>query len=132
MEVDRGSRPGLVGRFPTLESYPQADRAAMSQDPSVARRHVKITNEYGLHLGPAAKFVKLANKFKADIRVLHNGKEINGKSILDLTLLAAESGTNLDLEASGVDAEEALDALSRLVLSEFRDGEDLPSREASA
>ena len=103
----------------------------MSHDPSVARRHIKVTNEYGLHLGPAAKFAKLASRFQAEIRVLHNGKEINGKSILDLTLLAAESGTKLDLEARGADAEEALEALSRLVLSEFRDGEDAPDREAS-
>jgi phosphocarrier protein HPr len=131
-EIDGGNRPGPVGILPTQVSCPLADRAAMSHDTSVARRHVKITNEYGLHLGPAAKFVKLATKFQADIRVLHNGKEINGKSILDLTLLAAESGTKLDLEARGVDAEEALDALSRLVLSEFREGEDLPNREASA
>jgi len=104
----------------------------MSHDPSVARRHVSITNEYGLHLGPAAKFVKLAGQFQAEIRVLHNGKEINGKSILDLTLLAAERGTKLDLEARGPDAEAALEALSRLVRSEFQDSGDIPNREASA
>lgn len=98
----------------------------MSHDPSVATREVEVTNEYGLHLGPAAKFVKLAAQFQSEIRVSHDGKEINGKSILDLTLLAAETGTRLSLEARGPDAEAAIDALARLVLSEFREGEDEP------
>ena len=101
----------------------------MSHDPTVARRQVEITNEYGLHLGPAAKFVKLAGQFQSEIRVHHNGNEINGKSILDLTLLAAESGTRLDLEAHGPDAAAAIDALARLVLSQFQDGEEGAERE---
>ena len=102
----------------------------MSQDPSVARRQVEITNEYGLHLGPAAKFVKLASQFQSEIRVHHHGKEINGKSILDLTLLAAESGTLLELEAHGPDAAAAIEALERLVVSQFREGEGVADREA--
>jgi phosphocarrier protein len=70
-----------------MVSCPQADRAEppMSQDPDLARRQVQITNEFGLHLGPAAKFVKVAGRFQCEIRVAHAGKEINGKSILDLT-----------------------------------------------
>lgn len=95
----------------------------MSHEPTVARRQVEITNDFGLHLGPAAKFVKLASRFRAEIRVSHNGKEINGKSILDLTLLAAECGTRLDLEARGPDAIEAVDALARLVLAQFRESD---------
>jgi phosphocarrier protein len=104
----------------------------MSQDPPVARRHVELTNSYGLHLGPAGKFVKLAGQFQADIRVFHNGKEINGKSILDLTLLAAECGTQLTLEARGADAEAAIEALARLVTSEFKDDETVPEKETGS
>jgi phosphocarrier protein HPr len=100
----------------------------MSHDPSVAHRQVEITNEYGLHLGPAAKFVKLASQFQSEILVKHNGKEINGKSILDLTLLAAETGTRLVLEARGPDAELAVDALARLVLAQFREGDEDPDQ----
>jgi phosphocarrier protein HPr len=97
----------------------------MSQDyPPVIRRQVELTNSYGLHLGPAGKFVKLASRFQSEIRVIHNGAEINGKSILDLTLLAAECGTRLDLEARGPDASEAIDALCRLVAAEFHDEAD--------
>lgn len=95
----------------------------MSHDPDTARRQVAVTNEYGLHLTPAAKFVKLASQFQSEIRVHHNGKDINGKSILDLTLLAAESGTLLELVAHGPDAEAAVDALARLVVSQFREGD---------
>ena len=102
----------------------------MSHDPSVARRQVEITNDFGLHLGPAGKFVKLASRFRSDIRVSHNGKVINGKGILDLMLLAAECGSRLEIEASGPDAAEANDALARLVLAQFREGDE-PRGEAS-
>ena len=101
----------------------------MSQDPTVARRLVELTNSYGLHLRPAEKFVTLASQFQADVHVLHNGKEINGKSILDLTLLAAECGTRLTLEARGPDAEQAIEALARLVTSEFKDEDGPPETE---
>jgi phosphocarrier protein HPr len=103
----------------------------MSHDPSVVRRQVEVTNELGLHLTPAMRFVKLAGQFQSEIRVSHNGKEINGKSILDLTLLAAECGTRLDLQASGPDAEQAVGALARLVESQFRDGDDDQDKESA-
>jgi phosphocarrier protein HPr len=103
----------------------------MSHDPSVSRRQVEIKNELGLHLSPAMKFVRLASQFQSEIRVSHNGKEINGKSILDLTLLAAECGAKLDLEASGPDAADAVDALARLVESQFRDTDDDQDKESA-
>jgi len=96
----------------------------MSHDPQVARRQVEITNALGLHLRPADKFVRLAHRFQAEIRVSHQGHEINGKSILDLTTLAAECGTRLDLEARGPDAEAAVDALAELVLARFHETEE--------
>ena len=73
----------------------------MSHDTTVARRQVEITNSLGLHLRPADKFVKLAVAYQSDIRVHYNGNQFNGKSILDLTTLAAECGTRLELEARG-------------------------------
>ena len=91
----------------------------MSQETPVARRQVEITNVYGLHLRPADKFVRLAAQFQSDIRVIHQGNRYNGKSILDLTTIAAECGTLLELEASGPDAEEAVIALADLVLAQF-------------
>jgi len=101
----------------------------MSHDPPVVRREVEITNSLGLHLRPADMFVRLAHQFKAEIRVFHKGKVINGKSILDLTTLAAECGTRLELEARGPDALQAIDALSDLVLSRFHETEDEPVKD---
>ncbi|MGC8643908.1 MAG: HPr family phosphocarrier protein [Isosphaeraceae bacterium] len=96
----------------------------MSHETTVARRQVEITNGLGLHLRPANKFVRLALHFKADIRVHYNGNQFNGKSILDLTSLAAARGTRLELEARGPDALEAVEALAKLVSARFHENED--------
>jgi phosphocarrier protein len=85
----------------------------------MARRRVQIINAYGLHVRPATKFVKLAQSFRSDVRVEHQGTTVNGKSLLDMTGLAAECGTVLDLEAEGPDAETALAALADLVAAGF-------------
>jgi phosphocarrier protein HPr len=96
----------------------------MSQDPRIARRRIDILNALGLHLRPADKFVRLALQFQSDIRVLYNGQEINGRSILDLTTLAAEQGARLELEARGPDAEAAVAALADLVAAKFYEDDD--------
>ena len=90
----------------------------------VARRQVEIVNALGLHLRPADKFVRLAHQFQSEVRVIHEGREFNGKSILDLTSLAAECGTRLDLEAHGPDADAALAALADLVSARFHETDD--------
>lgn len=99
----------------------------MSQDPHLARRRVEITNAYGLHLRPAEKFVGLAGRFVAEIRVRHEGRDFNGKSILDLMSLAAECGTWLEVEARGPDAEAAVAALAELVVARFGEEAAPPS-----
>ncbi len=96
----------------------------MSNDTTLAHRQIQITNSLGLHLRPADKFVKLALRYRSEIRVHYNGNQFNGKSILDLTTLAAECGTRLELEACGPDAVEALDALSNLVSAQFYENEE--------
>jgi phosphotransferase system HPr (HPr) family protein len=96
----------------------------MSHDTTVARRQIEITNSLGLHLRPADKFVKLALRYQAEIRVHYNGSQFNGKSILDLTTLAAECGTRLELEARGPDALDALEALAGLVSAQFYENEN--------
>ncbi len=96
----------------------------MSNDTNVVRRQVEVMNSLGLHMRPANKFVELALKYQADIRVHYNGNEFNGKSILDLTSLAAECGTLLDLEARGPDADAAVESLAQLVSARFYEDED--------
>lgn len=96
----------------------------MSHDSPASRRQVEITNALGLHLRPAEKFVKLADCFASEIRVLHKGQAIDGKSILGLAGLAAERGTRLELEAFGPDAEDALAALVDLITADFHEDDN--------
>lgn len=96
----------------------------MTHNPSAQRRQVEITNALGLHLRPAAKFVKTADQFQAEIRIWYKGHDYDGRSILDLAGLAAERGSRLEIEATGPDAEIALSALADLVLAEFHEDEN--------
>ena len=74
-----------------------------------------IDNRRGLHARAAAKFVKTASRFDADIAVSCNGTRVSGHSILGLMMLAAGPGTEITIEASGRDATAALSALALLV-----------------
>ena len=82
-------------------------------------RVVTIANKNGLHARPAAEIVKLAAKFKSDIRLARDDLEVNGKSIMGVMMLAAEYGAALNLRADGPDAKEAVDALSKLISTRF-------------
>jgi phosphocarrier protein HPr len=80
---------------------------------------VKILNERGLHARAAAKFVKLAGAFDAEVTVVKNGMEVSGSSILGLMMLAAAPGCELELRANGPSATAAVDALAKLVAKKF-------------
>jgi phosphocarrier protein HPr len=92
---------------------------AMDDGVETDRRRVEIVNAYGLHMRPSTKFVKLATTFQSEVTVHFGGIKANGKSILEMTGLAAECGSFLDLEARGPDAAAALEALSALVAAGF-------------
>jgi phosphocarrier protein HPr len=87
------------------------------------QREVEIVNRAGMHARPAATFVKVAGRFKCDILVEKDGLQVNGKSIMGVLMLAAEHGSRLRLSATGTDAEDALEALSDLVLRGFEEVE---------
>lgn len=82
-------------------------------------RIVRVGNPQGLHARPAELFVKTAGQFQAKIEVNKNGHRVDGKSILNILTLAAVQGTELSLEATGPDAQAALDALSELFARDF-------------
>jgi phosphocarrier protein HPr len=90
-------------------------------DGAIARRQVEITYPLGLHLRAANTFATLARSFRAETRVSSDGKEADGKSILDLLTLAAACGSVLDLEARGPDAEAVVAALVELVQGGFNE-----------
>jgi phosphocarrier protein len=83
------------------------------------KKRVKIENNSGLHARPAAHLVKIAGKFQSDIKILKDGLEVNGKSIMGVMMLAAEQGSELEFVVDGTDEQEALNALVELVEKKF-------------
>ncbi len=79
------------------------------------RRTVTVLNPQGLHMRPASAFVQQAAKVSGTVTVAKGEQRVNGKSLWDLLLLAAEQGTQLVLEVSGDDAAASVDALARLL-----------------
>jgi phosphocarrier protein len=88
-------------------------------------RSVTIVNELGLHARAAARFVQVASRFQSRIRVSRHGREIDGKSIMGILLLAAARGSIVTISADGGDEGDAVAALAALVDSGF--GEDVCS-----
>jgi len=89
----------------------------------VVERELEIVNRLGLHARAAAKFVKLASGFASEITLARGEREVNGKSIMGVMMLAAARGTRLRLRAEGPDAERAAEALARLVAERFGEEE---------
>lgn len=88
-----------------------------------AQCNVVVTNPQGLHARPADLFVRLAGQFKAEVVVIKEDQRVNGKGIWDILTLGAQQGTQLSIEATGEDAQQAVEALARLVNGGFAEGE---------
>jgi len=82
---------------------------------------VVIINNRGLHARAAAKFVKLAGTYNAEVTVIKNDLQVSGSSIMGLMMLAAARGCELELRAQGPAASAALAALSDLVMNRFEE-----------
>jgi len=82
---------------------------------------VTIVNRLGLHARAAAKLVTLAAKYQADVRVAKDGKQVSGKSIMGVMMLAAAQGSQITLTTIGDDAVEAVEALSALIANRFEE-----------
>ena len=90
-----------------------------------AARDIVVSNKLGLHARPAMQFVDLANQFKSDITVHKFGDEpgeADGKSVMQMIILAATEGTKMRIDATGDDADDAVNKLAELFDSKF--GED--------
>ena len=83
------------------------------------KENIKITNKHGLHARPAAHLVKVAGKYEADIKIIKDGLEVNGKSIMGVMMLAAEPGSELTFVIDGKDEKEALEAIKELIKNNF-------------
>lgn len=84
-------------------------------------REFTISNKLGLHARPAAMFVKTASKYKSKIEVKKDDMVVDGKSIMGLMMLAAESGSMLMLTVNGDDEQEAMDSIARLFEVNFNE-----------
>ncbi|WP_020649682.1 HPr family phosphocarrier protein [Solimonas variicoloris] len=82
-------------------------------------RTVTIVNLLGLHARAAARLVTLASKFESEIRVRKDAREVSGKSIMGVMMLAAAKGSQITLIAEGPDEQQALDELAALIANKF-------------
>lgn len=91
----------------------------------VCETEVEIKNAQGLHMRPAMQFVDISNRFDSKITVTNGKTSVDGKSIMQMSMLAATCGTKLKIRAEGADAENAAAALQELVENKHFD-EPLP------
>jgi phosphotransferase system HPr (HPr) family protein len=92
-------------------------------DPAPAAIELAVEHEHGLHLRPAAAFVRLAARFRSRVEVVNvtrgGGRTADARSLLQVTALGVNAGHVVRLTATGDDAAEALDALTALIRSDF-------------
>ena len=84
---------------------------------------VTISNRLGLHARASAKLTKLAGGFACDVHMSRNGRRINAKSIMGVMMLAAGLGSEVEIETSGADEEQALSAIAALINDRFGEGQ---------
>ena len=94
------------------------DGAAKMQ---TAEAKVTIANKLGLHARPAMTFVDTASQFNSTVTVAKGNQKVDGKSIMQLMMLAATQGTELQIIAEGSDAKNAISTLSELIESKFEE-----------
>jgi phosphocarrier protein len=88
------------------------------------QEELQIINKHGLHARPAAQFVKIAGRFTSDIKVIKDGLEVNGKSIMGIMMLAAEPGSLITIMVDGPDEHDAFNALKELIANKFYEEEN--------
>jgi len=89
----------------------------------VLKKDITIINKLGLHARAAAKLINTTSRFTSDIQLIKENREVDGKSIMAVMMLAASQGTQLTIQARGDDAAQALSAIEELVLNRFDEAE---------
>lgn len=83
------------------------------------KRNVEIINRLGLHARAAAKLVRTASQFEADVEVIKDGKAANAKSIMSIMMLAAAQGATVEVSADGPDETAAIESIENLIADRF-------------
>lgn len=94
------------------------------REPITVTREITILNKFGMHARPAAEFARRANSFRSDIFLIANGEKFSATSLLDIMRASLGLGAKAVIEAHGVDADEAVEAMARLL-------EELQAQEAN-
>ena len=87
----------------------------------MVEKEVAIINRLGLHARAAAKLVHLAGRYSCDVKLVKDGDEVDGKSILGLLMLAAAQGETVRLRCDGPDEDAAMTALEGLIGRRFEE-----------
>ncbi len=99
----------------TESSSPPKQQSQHAMNGESLRRKVVVQDPMGFHMRPLTAFAQRASQFQCSVTVEKEGQRVNGKSPLELMLLAAEQGTELTLEVCGPDAGAAIDVLTELL-----------------
>lgn len=86
---------------------------------ATASANVQVVNPHGMHLRPADLFARTAMRYKSKVCVTFEGQQVDGRSIVELLMLAARQGSQLSICTTGEDADDALKALVELVEQGF-------------
>ncbi|MDD7384670.1 MAG: dihydroxyacetone kinase phosphoryl donor subunit DhaM [Actinomycetaceae bacterium] len=131
-DVVAEAKGSLAPKFEALHDGDVPEDAPSEDVPQDGELHgsylksARLINTHGLHARPASEFAQLAAQFDADIRVRFHGKDVSARSPIGLATLSAGEGADIDILATGADAERAVDALVNLVTSGFGDGNAEP------
>jgi phosphocarrier protein HPr len=87
------------------------------------KREITIINKLGLHARASAKLTQTAGQFVAAVFISRNGRRVNAKSIMGVMMLAASKGSQVELEAEGIDEADAIAALIKVIEDKFGEGE---------
>ena len=83
---------------------------------------ISISNKLGLHARASAKLTKLAGSFQSDVFLTRNDRRVNAKSIMGVMMLAAGIGSVVEIEVTGADEQQAMNALVALINDKFGEG----------
>lgn len=87
------------------------------------KREIEIVNKLGLHARASAKLTQTAGRFASDVFIIRNGRRVNAKSIMGVMMLAAGKGVKVEIETSGADEADAMEAVAALINDKFGEGE---------
>ena len=87
------------------------------------KAHITIRNKLGMHARASAKLTKLAGRFESDVHLTRKERRVNAKSIMGVMMLAAGLGSDIEIEAEGVDEQAAIAGLVALIEDRFGESE---------